>query len=325
MNMKKNIILFTGRDTYGIEWDIQRWIWAFATKHSDMNIEHIYLDTLKNNESTYRQNILSGGLFSEKRLFVISWGNEKRDKSTDFKVFFTEVFDSLPDDHFLLFYNLTERAKDIIPLIDTLGDVKVYNTVFDATTWEKRFPSIERKIIQTIVKRYESMESILDEWDKNTAISHTIAGTLSNIEILSLTETIDADDIEALIGTDGSGKIFDFVDAIQAVDTKKSLMLLHKIASTKSMFAFLPSCISLLRNTLYAKFFAIHGVSRPNLPIHAYVLQKAVQSSISYEQICRFFHHLVRTDIAYKSGKWMKDSELWMLFEIELAIIWLKK
>lgn len=72
MNMKKNIILFTGRDTYGIEQDVQRWIRTFTEKYSDMNIEHIYLDTLKNNESIYRQNILSSGLFADKRLFIIS-------------------------------------------------------------------------------------------------------------------------------------------------------------------------------------------------------------------------------------------------------------
>lgn len=118
----------------------------------------------------------------------------------------------------------------------------------------KRFPSLKRDTIQTVVKRYETMEAVLDEWDKNPAISHTISGTLTNIEILALSDEIDMDDIDTLIGTDGSGKIFDFVDAIQAVDKKKAIRLFHKIAATKSMFAFLPSCISLLRNTLYTKF-----------------------------------------------------------------------
>ena len=107
--MKKNIILLTGSDTYGIEQEVKKWIRVFSERHSDINIDHIQLNTIRENSSIIQQNMLSGGLFAEKRLFVISGGNEKRDKTTNFVEFFESIFDSLPDDHFLLFHSLSER------------------------------------------------------------------------------------------------------------------------------------------------------------------------------------------------------------------------
>jgi hypothetical protein len=55
------------------------------------------------------------------------------------------------------------------------------------------------------------------------------------------------------------------------------------------------------------------------------VLKKNLASKISYRDIYKLYTHMVRASIAYKSGKWMKDVELWRILEIELGIIWLKK
>ena len=109
MEKKKNIILLTGSDTYGIEQEVKKWVRLFGERHSDINIDHIYLNSLKDNKAMIAQNMLSGGLFAEKRLFIISGGNDKRDKTTDFVEFFGPVLESLPEDHFLLFHSLRER------------------------------------------------------------------------------------------------------------------------------------------------------------------------------------------------------------------------
>ena len=58
--MKKNIILLTGSDTYGIEKEVQKWNRVFIERHSEMNIERVHLDTLKADASSIRQNMLSG-------------------------------------------------------------------------------------------------------------------------------------------------------------------------------------------------------------------------------------------------------------------------
>ena len=72
--MKKNIVLISGRDTYGVEQEVKKWITLFRERQSDINIDRISLETLRDG-GQIRQNMLSGGLFAEKRLFVISGGN----------------------------------------------------------------------------------------------------------------------------------------------------------------------------------------------------------------------------------------------------------
>lgn len=323
--MKKNIILLTGTDTYGIEQEVKRWIRLFGEKHSDLNIEHIYLNTIKDNGSTIAQNILSGGLFSQKRLFIVSGGNDKRDKTTDFVAFFESVLTSLPDDHFLLFHSLSERWVELEKILVKLWDVKRFGNIYSTSLWEGRFPDLDTNIIKKVLQEYEMMDSVLEDWEKNLSQSHLIASTLENLALLALSKQIHQDDIDAVIWSIGWAKIFDLVDAIGALDTKKALSIFGKIVDTKSIFEFLPSYIWLLRSILYIKYLDSHSLPMTRIKVHPYVLSKTLKSEISYTKISKLYHHMVRTSIAYKSGKWMKDIELWRILEIELGILWLKK
>lgn len=323
--MKKNIILLTGSDTYGIEQEVKKWIRVFSERHSDINIDRIALNSIKENASTIQQNMLSGGLFAEKRLFVISGGNEKRDKTTNFVEFFEPIFDSLPDDHFLLFHSLSERWADLEKILVKIGDVKQFGNIYSATLWEGRYPNLDTRVIKKVLSEYEMMDGVLEDWEKNTSQSHMIAGTLESLELLSLSWKPSQEDIDFAIGTEWWGKIFDLIDAVNNLDTKKALTLFERIAWTKTMFEFLPSYIGLLRSVLYVKYMDYHKLPTTGIKVHPYVLSKTLRSKISYVQISKLYTSMVRTSIAYKSGKWMKDVELWRIFEIELGIIWLKK
>lgn len=323
--MKKNIILLTGSDTYGIEQEVKKWIRVFSERHSDINIDRIALNSIKENGSIIQQNILSGGLFAEKRLFVISGGNEKRDKTTNFVEFFEPIFDSLPDDHFLLFHSLSERGLDLEKVLVKIGDVKRFGNIYSATLWEGRYPNLDTQIIKKVLSEYEMMDGVLEDWEKNTSQSHMIAGTLESLELLSLSWKPSQEDIDFAIGTEWWGKIFDLIDAVNNLDTKKALTLFERIAGTKTMFEFLPSYIGLLRSVLYVKYMDHHKLPTTGIKVHPYVLGKTLRSKISYVQISKLYTSMVRASIAYKSGKWMKDVELWRIFEIELGIIWLKK
>lgn len=323
--MKKNIILLTGTDTYGIEQEVKKWIRLFWERHSEANIDHIYLNSLKENSSMIRQNMLSGWLFAEKRLFVISGGNEKRDKTTDFVLFFESVFESLPDDHYLLFHSLRERWIDLEKILVRIGDVKRFGNIYSASLWENRYPKLNNQVIKKVLWEYEMIDSVLEEWEKNTSESHMIAGTFEALELLSLSKKLNGEDIDAAIGADGWGKVFDLIDAVNNLDSNKALSIFGKISGTKSMFEFLPSYIWLLRNVLYIKYLNHHKLPTAWIKIHPYVLGKTLKSKISYLQISELYGRMVRANIAYKSGKWMKDIELWRILEIELGIIWLKK
>lgn len=323
--MKKNIVLLSGRDTYGIVEERKKWIQAFKERHSEMNIEHVNLSDIKNSWKTIEQNILSSGLFAEKRLFIISGGNEKRDKNTDFIEFFTRVFEVLPDDHFLLFSDLSERGLDLIPLITRTWEVKKFDTLYNSTTWGKRFPDLDSKIISRVIDELREQESLLEEWEINGQQSHLIASILEVLSIESLTTPITDASIDRAIGDLSGGKIFSLVDAIANGDIKKSLTLFSKISSGKSMYEFLPSFIGAIRNTIYVKYMYQYHITSPWIKINPFVVKKVQSAKVSYPKIRDFYHRLIEINIAYKSGKGMKDTELWRILEIELAIIWLKK
>lgn len=323
--MKKNIILLTGNDAYGIEQEVRRWVHVFSEKYNDLNIEHISLNSLKENAQNIRQNILSLWLFAEKRLFIISWGNEKRDKTTDFSWFFSQIFSEIPDDHFILFHWLKERAIELMPIIGKIWDVKKFDWIYNISLWKSRFEKLDTKIIEYVVREYEMMESILEEWEKNTSLSHKIAWTLENLDILALTEEIRSEHIDELIWSQWGAKIFDLIDAVSNNELAKALSIFKKISESKNAYEILSSYISLLRNILYIKYLASKNLSTAWIKIHPYVLKKTLVSKISYSQISILYGQMVKASISYKSGKWMKDNELWIILEIELGIMWLKK
>lgn len=323
--MKKNIVLFSGRDAYGIEKEYKKWIQTFREKYSEMNIEYISLDTIREWGNMIRQNILSGGIFAEKRLFVISGGNEKRDKTTNFVDFFEKIFDILPDDHFLLFHWLKERAWDLIPLIQKIWETRTFDSLFSIETWQNRFPSLDEYIIKTVITSYSEQDKLLEEWEKNSSLSYDIASTLNSLELLAISKKIEKEDIEYVLGMHGGWKVFDLIDAISAKNIQKSLEIFQKLIQTKDIFEVTATLITLLRNVLYIKYAIANNVDPTKLKIHPYVLKKTINSPISLQEIQKIHSEMVRINIAYKSGNWMKDIELWRILEIELGILWLKK
>lgn len=323
--MKKNIILITGNDTYGIDQEVKRWVKAFSDRHSEFNIDHIYLNSVKEHGAMIRQNILSGGLFVEKRLFIISGGNEKRDKTTDFVEFFEPIFDTLPDDHFLLFHSLKERWTELEKILVKIWDIKRFGNIYSTEIWKERYPNIETKIIKKVIEEYAIMDTVLEEWEKNSSQSHMIAGTLESLELLSLSKNIDQDDIDAIIGIEIWAKNFDLIDAISNLDSKKALNIFKRISATKSVTDFFSSYIGLLRSIVYIKYFIDQNIPTTDLKLHPYVLKKILASKITYKKIRELYTSMVQANIAYKSGKWMKDIELWCILAIELGIMWLKK
>jgi hypothetical protein len=48
-------------------------------------------------------------------------------------------------------------------------------------------------------------------------------------------------------------------------------------------------------------------------------------SQISYRELKKIYTKLVTVSVAYKRGKWLKDSELWRILSIELALLDLQK
>lgn len=71
MDRKPNVIYLSGKDTYGILLEKKRLKDAFITKYGNTNIDTIRIEEVKDWKNL-EQDMLTTGLFAEKRLFFIS-------------------------------------------------------------------------------------------------------------------------------------------------------------------------------------------------------------------------------------------------------------
>lgn len=137
--------------------------------------------------------------------------------------------------------------------------------------------------------------------NKNPDIGHVIATTLESIMLAGDINT------DALIHTEGGGKMFDLIDLILAERTKESINLMRRILETTNPAEFLPSLIGLLRSHLYIKFLAKIGKDGNEIgniiKVHPFVLKKSLVSKIRYERLAKLFQEIVTANKAYKSGK----------------------
>lgn len=324
--MRKNIIFFSGSDTYGIERAIARWKNAFESKYGSINIDRYHLENT-DLYSQIRDQLLMTGLFAEKRLFIFSWGREKTSKS-DFWEILETMSEMIPEDHFLMFHNIGIKEEKLINWLEKNADHRKYNDTYSRDLWEERFGDIDGRIIDRVLQIYGNAEKNKEEEKKNPYVSHDIGNTL---EIISSLDEKDRtqQNIDELIHTDWWGKMFDLIDLISAIKIQKSIDLLRNISLTMKSRELLPLLIWLTRSGVYIKYLE-HIWLEPSqitgvIKVHPFVLKKNLASPISYQQISRFYQELLEINRAYKSGKWLQDTELWSIFWIELAIMGLKK
>lgn len=108
--------------------------------------------------------------------------------------------------------------------------------------------------------------------------------------------------------------MFDLSDAILARNTTASRFILSRLLETTTPYEIIPTLIGILRGSLYAKYLQSIGKKEKEIgsiiPIHPYVLSKTLASKISYKEISEIYTKLVDANIAYKSGRGLKDGEL---------------
>jgi DNA polymerase III delta subunit len=311
--MHKNIIYFNGNDSYGIAESIKRWTQAFQSKYGNANIERIDLE----NTSLYpqiRDNLIMVWLFSEKRLFICSGGVWKKSKEWGFLEILKNITPNLPDDHFILFYNIHPKEISLIEWLKKEADTRSHDDVWNSEIWNKRFSELDEQSIKQVIQLYSLSERTKEESEKNPDISHQIGNTLEILELMNPWERTD-EYIREIVHTNGGGKIFDLVDAINSRASARAIQIFRKIIETTKTREFLPSLIGLMRNSLYIKYLHQLWLNEAKITqtikVHPFVLKKTLQSSISFEKISEFYKNLVLINKAYKSGKWLQDSELW--------------
>ena len=323
--MYKNIIYIHGNDSYGIESEVARWIRVFTEKYGIINIERYRLED-KNAFPLIRDALFTTGLFAEKRLFIFSGGNETKSKKWGFDEILETYGKDIPEDHFCLFHNISTKEEGVKQWLIKNADIRVMDDLWKQEIWKKRFQNIETRAIEIILNAYKKWELMKEPWSENSTLWHMIANSLYMLQAL-LEEWVNPEKaiIQTLENIPSWWRIFDLVDTIMASDTKKSLKIWRALIENAKATEILPSLIWLIRNGMYIKYCDAKNISGNLWKIHPFVIKKTRWSRISWEILCQFYKKLIDTNIAYKSGNGLKDPELWRIFQIELALLGLKK
>ncbi len=344
VEQQKNIIYITGIDTYWVRGEKERWKQLFRERQGSENIEEIRIEEVTD-WSRIEQNMQSMGLFAEKRLWCISWGKKKRKeedveeekesvklakkKESEIESRILALVENIGDEQVVIFswLNYDSAKWVLIPWLEKHAQIKKFNTLWSGESWEKRFPNLDTSVVEKVLQAYKDAESTKEE--TSITVSDAIWWSLEKLSLLRESWTIRDEAIWESLDRAYSGKIFDLSDAILARDFRKSMKLLKRILESTTPYELLPVLIGGLRSAVYMKYLQTRGIWEKEvqklLKVHPYVFSKVMQSRISYREINQFYSKLIDANIAYKSGGWMQDTELWRIFAIELAILGLQK
>ena len=166
-------------------------------------------------------------------------------------------------------------------------------------------------------------------WIENI-LGHNIANTIRMISLLQEAwKKLDNSEIIWLCHEYSWDTMYSLVDAIMGLNIHLSIEIFHRIVSSSDVDKLLRSLISLLRNNLYIKYLKHHWLTESDivniLKIHPYKIKLCYSSRITYITLKNIYEKLLASSIAYKRGKWLKDSELWRILSIELALLGLQK
>lgn len=335
MEKRKNIISMRGRDRVGVRNELNRFITAFRERQSDANIEIIPIDENMDLRSL-EQMTQSVWLFAEKRLFVLKgtfqvknerkWKEKKEDNRGEILM---KILEHIDEETFIILILEWEIPSWLEKWISENADVRAFDQIFSREIWGKRYDSLSGKVIDTVLGKYERLYALYEEDKKPKNMSSLIDESLEKISLLQESYQLTENHISESILLDSSGRIFDFIDAILAVNRKKSVELFRVLEWETTMYQFLPSFIWLLRGSVYVRYLKKKGCSESEIQkimkLHPFVIKKALSSAISWESLRDFYDKIVSVNIAYRSGKWLHDPELWRIFWIERAIMSLKK
>lgn len=230
---RKNIILFAGKNGYFQRRERERWIEAFGKKYDSANIETIHTETVQNWRAIEQQ-VETVGLFAEKRLFSCIGNTPK--KKTEGEHPLITLCERVPDDTFLLFSQMESTTADLpfLSWITREGDVRKFDSFWDAGLWEKYF-ELNTTVIEQALRVIRSQKK-----EENSSLSYEIAQLLEKLTLLPPEIRIIEDLLRELIGYQLEESLFTFLDALLARDITRSLTLLDQILREESVMKFLP-------------------------------------------------------------------------------------
>lgn len=327
--MKKNIIYITGNDSYGVELEIKRWLGTFENKYGSINIDRYDLSD-GSNLKWIGEIILMWGIFLEKRLFIFRGGRDRKSKTPWIEEILEKKSNDIPDDHFLLFHDIWSKEEGLISWLEKNADTRKIDTLWDKKIWEMR-SNIDFDRISLVLATYANEEKYRDRNESNPFLWHSIYHTLETISLLNTAniELKKDDIIQFCYGFDWA-TTFWLSDAIVNMNIPLCIHLCNRIANTNNDSSkWLTGLIWALSNHITIKYLKHHWYKENEIAqiikIHPFALKNWYWSRIWYPELKKIYEKLIDINIAYKRGKWLKDTELWRILSIELALLSLQK
>ena len=150
------IIFIHGNDSYRIERERQGFVQIFEKKYGKENIQHFSLsDTTQ--YSTYRNELLTLGLFQEKRLFIFSGGREQKTETPGWEMILDEIAKDIAPGDFLVFSHITDHERALIQWLEKNATSRLRNLSWKTIDWEP-YTSLSQEAIKKVLVHYENRE-----------------------------------------------------------------------------------------------------------------------------------------------------------------------
>ncbi|MDD5769730.1 MAG: hypothetical protein PHE25_02080 [Candidatus Gracilibacteria bacterium] len=312
------IYLFVG-ENYFRKKLLKSWKDAFSKKFSEHNIIHIS-NIFDYELSFFEQNLLGGGFFSEKNLFIIDdfpFGSDEENSENISKIqnYFLNIIPKINTENIVVLNNnKVDKRSKVYKEILKIGEIKDF-TIND----EKELFSKLQEIYSSKISK-NALEKIIELKGLNFG---NITGELDKILITK--DFIEIDDL-ALITKDIEESIFDIINALLQNQRKTSILKFRELAEyLDNPYLLYNSLASNLRTYFYMFKLRLIGKSNSeikeilNLGNREFLVDRIFK--IDKIKLINIYERIASIDGKMKTGKMFGSENSDMIYEIERCLI----
>ncbi len=306
-----NKFLFTGEEPYMLHQELHKWKAAFLGKYGEQGLFHFTSDEL--DHGPIMQAILSGGMFTTKKLIIISWipkdntpSNKASAKSSErLEAALMKNWETLPEDSVvvLVSYKPDKRTKGY-KFFANNSDVKEFK------------PLKEIELINFVKQRLGELVTsdiaTLLVATVGTSLFH-IANECDKLQIYAeyhKLKKLTPKDIESIVYAQSEINSFSILDNF-FTNKKKTLELITKAQSqNQDMFQFLGMLYRWLKLVIQLVDQYRSGVTSgkeiaSNIKMHPFAVAKQYSNIKSlnehFTEIIKLYHSLLELDVSIKT------------------------
>lgn len=298
---------------------LNAWKKAFEEKHSIHNIIHIR-NIFDYDLSFYEQNFLSSWFFASKNLFIIddfpfnSWEDDK-ENTLKYVEYFLDILPKISNENVVVFNqtNIDKRSK-LYKEIVKIWEIKDFSILNENDLLNKLNKVYDSKVSQNAINNLIKLK-----WINFSNISNELD------KILITKDYIDLPDLKD-ISKDIEENIFEIINDILSLDTKKAILSLRELSSfLDNPYLLYNMLVANLR--VYFYIFKLKSLQKSSKDIkdildlwnRGFLVDKSYK--ITYNEFFKIYEKMISIDSRLKTWKLIWSEEKDMMYEIERSLI----